>query len=181
MRNSIILLITLALTLSANAENSLYDDIAALGSFQESYHIVPTQTGIDIKSKQTFKNSQGKVEPVTHMELEGPFENADITSLEKGMDFLVNLISQEVDETYQADNAIIPGLSAAIVDTNGTKVGLLNYKMNREPDTYVRRAVLFSPKGLYSYALIMHQSEEKSRTGLYLMAVVISSVNSGKL
>lgn len=181
MKNTIVLFLISLIPLAVFAEGSVYENIADLEMFKESYEIVTTQTGIDIKSKKTFKNSKGNIEPITHMELEGPFKNAGFKSLEQGMNYLAQIVQPEVDVTFEVKDSIYPGLGAVIVDVNGTKVGLFEYKMSREPDTYVRRAVLFSEKGLYSYSIIMHQSEPKSKIGLNLMAVVIASVNSGKL
>ncbi|WP_196138708.1 hypothetical protein [Aliikangiella sp. G2MR2-5] len=66
------------------------------------------------------------------------------------MSFIINLAKQEVDSSYVNKETIIPGLDAPIVDVNGSKVGLIDYKLNREPNTYVKRAVLYSEKGLYS-------------------------------
>ncbi len=181
MKNTIILFLILIFPLTAFANGSVLDDVRELDFLKEAYEIATTQSGIDIKSKKTFKNSKGKIEPVTHLELEGPFGNAGFKNLEQGMNYLAQIVRPEVDEDYEVEDVIYPGLGAVIVDVNGTNVGLLEYKMNREPDTYVRRAILFSEKGLYSYSIIMHQSEPKSKTGLNLMAVVILSVNSGKL
>jgi len=70
------------------------------------------------------------------MELEGPFNNPITKSLEQGMNFLINLVAQEVDSAYVNPNNMIPGLDAVIVDVNGSKVGLIDYKMNREPNVY---------------------------------------------
>lgn len=177
----LVLVLISIIPLTAIAEGSVYDGIAELDIFKEQYEIISTQNGIDIKSRETFKNSKGIVEPVTHMELEGPFGAAGFRNLEQGMDYLARVVRPEVDAAYDIKNQVYPGLGAVIVDVNGTYVGLFEYKLNREPDTYVRRAVLFSEKGLYSYSIIMHQSEPGSSTGLNLMTVVIASVNSGKL
>ncbi len=178
------LLITIFITMfsvSAMAEKSVYDSLSELSMLTDGFKVVEMPSGIDLKSTDTFKNSTGKVEPVTHMEFEGPFNNPNIQNLEQGMDFLVNLVKQEIDSTYVNKNNIIPGLDVVIVDVNGSKVGLIDYKMNREPNTYVKRAVMYTKKGLYSYALIMHQSQPKDKKGLLLMAAVIASVNSGAL
>lgn len=181
MKIKSILVSILIIPITVFADGSVYEEVGNLGIFKEDYNIVATQNGIDIKSKNTFKNTHGKVEPITHMELEGPFGNAGFDSLEQGMNYLARVVQSEVNSSYEVEDAIYPGLGAVMVDVNGTNVGLFEYKMNREPDTYVRRAVLFSEKGLYSFSIIMHQSEPKSKTGLNLMAVVIASVNSGKL
>lgn len=163
------------------AGTSLYESLSTLPTLGDSFEIIKAPNGIDIKSKQKFENSKGKIEPITHMELEGPFKNDRFQTLEHGIQFLGQLVQPEVDEKYQTENMVYPGLGVAVVDVNGINVGLLDYKMNREPDTYVRRAVLLSDNGLYSYTIVMHKSEPKDKVGMQLMGLVIASVNSGKL
>ena len=178
-------LIFLALFFSVNlplcAEPSVFDAIQKLALFKQDYQIVKTPTGIDILSIQQFKNSKGNTESIIHMELEGPIGKGHFNRLEQGIRFLAGVVKPEVDPKHKVENPIFPGLGLTVVDINGTQVGLVDYKMNREPDTYVRRAILISSKGLYSYSLVMHQSEPKSKADFKLIALVITSVNSGYL
>jgi hypothetical protein len=180
--NKLIILLSLFLVSSTSAaETSLYDELGSLPMLDGLYDVVKTPNGIDLKLKETFENSQGKIEPIAHIELEGPFKNDRFQTLEQGIQYLGEIVRQEVDENYTTKNMMYPGLGIAVVDVNKTHVGLLDYKMNREPDTYVRRAVILTENGLYSYSMSMHKSEPKDKRGLHLMAIVIASVNSGKL
>lgn len=181
MRNFIVIILLNLISVTAMAENSVFDELADLDMLTNGFEVIKMPSGIDLKSKNTFTNSKGKVEPVTHMELEGPFTPPNVKTLEQGLDLLVGIVKSEVDSTFINTNNIIPGLDVVIVDVNGTKVGLLDYKMNREPNTFVKRAVMFTQKGLYSYALIMHKSKPKDKQGLLLMSAVIASVNSSVL
>lgn len=181
MRNFLVIIILNLVSLNAVAEKSVFDSLSELDMLTSGFEVIKMPSGIDLKSQNTFTNSKGKVEPVTHMELEGPFSPPNVKTLEQGLDLLIGIVKPEVDNTFTNQDNIIPGLDVVIVDVNGTKVGLLDYKMNREPDTFVKRAVMLTPKGLYSYALIMHKSVPKDKQGLLLMSAVIASVNSNLL
>lgn len=164
------------------AETSLYQDLSrAMENISETFEQFSTPQGIDFNSKEKFTNTKGKVEPITHMYVEGPFKDSRVNTLEKGINFTAQLIKKEVDEKFKTDNMIYPGLGVSVVDINGTKVGLLDYKVSHEPHTYSKRAVIITEKGMYSYSITMHKSEPNDKAGLHLMALLIASVNSGKL
>jgi len=181
MRDFIVLLFVSLFSSNILAGETIYDSLSKLTMLTEGFDVIEMPSGIDLKSLETFKNSKGKVEPLTHLELEGPFKSSNFKTLEQGIDFIVGLIKHEVDSTVAEESNILPGLNAVIVDVNGSKVGLLDYKVNHEPNTYVKRAIMFSEKGVYSFAMSMHKSEPKSKKSLLLMSAVIDSVNSGAL
>jgi hypothetical protein len=164
-----------------SAVPDLYSELSTISIVKDNYEIVKTHTGIDINSKETFENSKGITEPITHLMLEGPLKYTHITDLQQGISATANVVKQEVDSTYENEQELYPGLGVDLLDFNGIQVGILNYKMSREPDTYVRRAIIYSEKGLYTYTIILHQSEPKSRVGMLLDALIIVSVNSGQL
>jgi hypothetical protein len=164
-----------------SAVPDLYSELSTISIVKDNYEIVKTHTGIDINSKETFENSKGITEPITHLMLEGPLKYTHITDLQQGISATANVVKQEVDSTYKNEQELYPGLGVDLLDFNGIQVGILNYKMSREPDTYVRRAIIYSEKGLYTYTIILHQSEPKSRVGMLLDALIIVSVNSGQL
>jgi len=176
------ILIFILFSQSILAETTLYQDISnAMKSMSDKFEQIEMQQGLDFNSKETFKNSKGKVEPITHMYVEGPLKDDRVSTLEKGINFTAQLIFKEVDANYKTENMIYPGLGVAVVDLNGTNVGILDYKVSHEPNTYGKRAVVVTEKGLYSYSISMHKSEPKDKAGLHLMTLLIASVNSGKL
>ena len=150
MQKFILPLILSLLSTELKAAESLYESLSKLDMLKAGFEVKKMASGIDLMSKDTFKNSKGVAESLTHMELEGPINAPNIKTLEQGLDFLVDLVQPEVDESFTGENNVIPGLDAVIVDVNGTKVGLLDYKVNHEPDTYITRAMFLTSKGLYS-------------------------------
>jgi len=123
----------------ASSETDLYSQLAAVFVVKDKFVAVRTPSGIDLNSKNTFTNSKGVVEPVTHLMLEGPFNYQQIGSLQEGIFATANILKAEVDGTYKNRQELYPGLGVDLVDINKTQVGIINYKMNKEPDTYVKR------------------------------------------
>ncbi len=180
----IIYLIGLSLSLLAlnvNADGNLYSLLSDISLVKEKYEVVKTPTGIDLNSKDKFKNTKGKIEPVTHLMLEGPLRYKQIQNMEQAVYATANVVRPEVDIKYKNQKELYSGLGVDIVDINGTKVGIINYKMNREPKTYVRRAVTYTANGLYTFSIVMHKSKPKDKAGMLLEALLIAAVNSGKL
>ncbi len=171
----------LLISYEATAETDLYSELSTIFVVKDNFYVVTTATGIDLNSKNTFKNSKGKVEPVTHLMLEGPLNYPKIGNLQQGIFATADVVKGEVDSAYKNKQELYPGLGVDLVDINGTQVGILNYKMNREPNTYVKRAIIYTSNGLYTYTIIMHQSKPKSKAGLTLMVLLIAAVNTSKL
>lgn len=129
----------------------------------------------------TFDCQKGKLEPVIHLELEGPMNAPKLDSLEKASLAVAKMIKPEVDPEYKNENEMYPGLSFDLVEINGSKVGFLGYKFKPEPNTYMRRAVMFWGKGVYSFAITIHLSVPENESKLLLSKFLIASINSGKL
>lgn len=164
---------------SCFAGESVYDVIAGTPALTKGYVVVKTKNGIDLNSITQYTNSNGEKTSVSIIVLEGPFKQ--FKTLGQGVDYLLKIIKPEVDTAYKANHPIYEGLDAAKVDIDGTTVGLFDYKLKGEPEAYVIRALMHSKKGLYSYSITMHNSHPKDKRGLRLVAIVIASVNSGKL
>lgn len=178
----IILLIATVLHSSYSyAEMDIYSYLSQTFIIKDNFEVVRTKTGIDLFSIDKFTNSKGKIESVTHLMIEGPLNYAQINDLKQALFATAEIVKPEVDENYTSENEIYPGLGVDIVDINGVEVGILNYKMNHEPNTYVKRSAIYTKSGIYLFDIIMHQSEPNSKAGLTLFALLIAAVNSGKL
>lgn len=181
----ILFLVTLFSINNVYAETDLYSDIVKAVYDDGAYKVVKTPTGIDLYSNETFTNSKGKVESITHLMLEGPLRAEQITSVEEGLMATAHFVESEVDSTFKNDNDLLeeiyPGLAVGMIDINGFKAGIARYKMNHEPNTLVNRAALHTEKGTYLFAMIMHQSGSENKDEMKFMATLIAAVNSGKL
>jgi len=181
------ILLAMAVTFSINAyaEGDLYSDITEAIYSDGDFEIVRTPTGVDLFSKEKFTNSKGKIESVTHLMLEGPLHTDQISSTEDSLMATAHIVQHEVDPDFKYNpeqyQEVYPGLGAAIVDINGINVGVVKYKMNHEPNTYVNRASLHTKNGTYLFALIMHKSGPKNNEETKFMGLLIAAVNSGKL
>ena len=182
MKSALLMFVLLLVSAPGVAGQSLYEDLAGNRLITDGYVVKKTEYGLDLDSVATYRDVKGKTEPLTTIVLEGPFEQ--FKSLDQGFLYASNMVKPEVDagnSASPAEHAVYPGLGASYVNVNGTVVAILDYKMNRVPDTYVMRTLIESRKGMYSFAITMHKSHPKDRRMLRLMAIVVASVNSGKL
>lgn len=181
MKQKCLILLLLFISVAVKAEGDLYSKLAEISMLTDGFEPIRTASGMDFKSEKTFKNSKGKLEPVIHLELEGPMNAPQLDSVEKASLAVAKMINPEVDPEYKNENEMYPGLSFELVDINGTKVGFLGYKFKPEPNTYMRRAVMVTEKGVYSFAITIHLSAPENESKLLLSQFLIASINSGKL
>lgn len=177
-----LILIGLFFSLNVYAKDAIYNNVStAMEIFAKSYEKIKMPQGVDYNSKETFKNSKGKVESVTHMYMEGPLKDKKVNTFEKAIDFTAHIISNEVSPDYKVKNMLSPGLGLTIIDINGFNVAVFDYKVSHEPNTYAQRAAIVTENGFYSYSITMHNAKPKDQRIMIFMAMIIASINSGAL
>ncbi len=181
MKKKYFIILLIFVSIAVKAEADLYSKLAGLSMLTDGFETIRTASGMDFKSERTFKNSKGTLEPVIHLELEGPINAPQLDSLEKASLAVAKMIKHEVDPEYKNENEMYPGLSFDLVEINGTNVGFLGYKFKLEPNTYMRRAVMVTSKGVYSFAITIHLTVPENESKLLLSKFLIASINSGKL
>jgi hypothetical protein len=178
---SFLLVITAAIPAHAS-EAALYKRLMALDPMKNAFVVERTPTGVDFagKEKVHLAGSSAKHSQF-HIEVEGPMPAHGAASLQASVELVARVISSEVDRKHTESNAIYPGLGVDIVDVNGTHVAFLQYKSAREPDTYMRRAVIYAAGNIYTVTMALHSTQENDQMGMYLPMLVIEMVNSNEI
>ena len=127
---------------------------------------VKTQNGIIFKSKETFINSKGEVEPKVNMNVEGPFRLNNISNLEKAIDYHAQSIKDNVDKDYKFkfDN-IYPGMWVDKPYCLNVEVGILYYKFPTKPNTQCLRGVIYKNNSTFIVTATIHQFEPNEGMG----------------
>jgi hypothetical protein len=173
-------LLLLAASLPANAsEAKLYQRLEALELMKGLFVAQRTPTGVDFVGNEQAVVS-GRKHSRFHIEVEGPIPSG-ATSLQSAVAIVSRVIEPEVDRKHPERNTIYPGLGVDIVDVNGAHVAFLQYKSSREPNTFMRRAVIYAAGKIYTVTMSLHSTDEKDRMGMYLPILVIDMVNSNQI
>jgi hypothetical protein len=139
-----------------------------------------TPTGVDFVGKEQAVVG-GRKHPRFHIEVEGPMPARGATSLQSAAELIAQVVAPEVDRNHLESNTIYPGLGADIVDVNGVHVAFLQYKSSKEPDTFLRRGVIYSAGKIYTATMSLHAVQENDRMGIYLPMLIIEMVNSNEI
>ena len=157
---------------------ALYDRLESMDFMQGSFVAMRTAEGVDFNSKARMAPSG---HPRYHIEIEGPLQVAGADSLPASVEAVILTIEPEVDTTYREDEDTRRGLNISRVDVNGVEVAYLSYRNAREADTFCRRAVIHTSRGMYVATMSLHGGGPRNRMGMYLDMLVIDMVNSGLL
>src|SRR5215475_4451554 len=140
---------------AAGSDAGLYQQLEAADFMREKFTAKRTPTGIDFESKERVL-TEGRSHPKFHIEIEGPLPVDGATSLESALERVAAVVAPEVDRTHPEKNSTYPGLGVDLVDLNGVNVAFLQYKNAREPDTFCRRAVIYTNKHIYVATMSLH-------------------------
>ena len=174
-------LLLLALSLPATASDAtLYQRLETSGLMQGMFIAKRTPTGIDFAGKEQVL-AAGRKHSKFHIEVEGPIPAAGATSLQSAVELIARAIAPEVDRKHPERNSIYPGLGVDIVDVNGPHVAFPQYKSSKEPDTFIRRAVIYAPGKIYTATMSLHSAKEDDRAGMYLPLLIMEMVTSNEI
>lgn len=180
MRKVPYLLFLVALSLPvAASESGLYKELENAAFMKTSFISKRSPTGIDFESKERI-SLHGQSHPKFHIEIEGPLPVPGVTSLEFAVEKIAAVVAPEVDQTHHQENSIYPGLRLEVVDINGINVAFLKYKNLREPNTFNRRAVIYTDGGVYIATISLHSVPENHNMGMTLEMLVVAMINSNE-
>lgn len=174
----LILLLFLTSLPVAASDAKLYELLESSDFMGERFIAKRSPTGVDFVSKE---NIEGRAHPRFHIEIEGALPVSGATSLDDATRKVAALIAPEVDRNHPENNSVYPGLRLDVIDVNGVNVAMLQYKSTREPDTFCRRAIIFTNGNIYIATMSLHSVQENDRMGMHLVMLVIAMVNSNEI
>jgi len=177
MSKRIFLLLLICMSAVVSAEEvSIYDDLLSIKWLTQDFEVTETEYGIDFDSEDKVEVSDGLVLSRIHTNLEGPFPIPDGTTIDQAINWNIDYIvsTADLNKDYPTENRVAEGVGAVKVDVNGFEVGYIDYQVPSMNMAKIKRAVLVSDKGMYSFTRIFFDPDVEEKRGMFFDALIIA-------